>query len=489
MSTIEGEGKERILKELESIVGSEYVSSSREITFLYHWDFVTAEKPGCCDFVVMPSSTEEVQEIVRLANREKIPVIPWVSGMNFGGICIPRKGGIVVDLRRMNKVLEVNEDDMYAVVEGGITWGDLKGYLEKHHPNLRAGITWSPAGTGVIPPYICYGMLDLGFIGGTGAEFINGLEVVLPTGEIVRVGSCICTNYWLGRAPLPDLVGLFIGWDGTTGIVTKAGIKLWPNLPRKDFIIIADTVDTGVKIFRKLAKAGLGIVDMCFLNYVWLCSLQGYQEDENIPFEPEKTGGNDFYGLITITAYTEKEMEAKSEAIMKIVEEEGGLVADIETVINMFSENERENLLTLTNPPIHFYGVWNFSRGGGGEWVGSYISSRHVAQYYEIARSIAKKYGKHACMYGRVMFGGHHWIARVNINFNKNDLEDVERARKCLMEIDENVRKLGSVIRYKAPPWAKKRNLEKANPTALELIRKIKRLLDPNGIMNPGHEI
>ena len=92
-------------------------------------------------------------------------------------------------------------------------------------------------------------------------------------------------------------------------------------------------------------------------------------------------------------------------------------------------------------------------------------------------------------MYGRTMFGGHHWIARVNINFNKNDLEDVERARKCLMEIDENVRKLGSVIRYKAPPWAKKRNLEKANPTALELIRKIKRLLDPNGIMNPGHEI
>ena len=76
MSTIEGEGKERILKELESIVGSEYVSSSREITFLYNWDFVTAEEPGHCDLVVMPSSTEEVQEIVKLANREKIPVIP-----------------------------------------------------------------------------------------------------------------------------------------------------------------------------------------------------------------------------------------------------------------------------------------------------------------------------------------------------------------------------------------------------------------------------
>ena len=91
-----------VRRELERVVGSEYVSSDPEVTFLYHWDFVTAEEPGVCDIVVMPGSTREVQEVVRLANKWRIPVVPWVSGVNIGGLATPRRGGIVVDLRRMN---------------------------------------------------------------------------------------------------------------------------------------------------------------------------------------------------------------------------------------------------------------------------------------------------------------------------------------------------------------------------------------------------
>ena len=75
---------------------------------------------------------------------------------------------------------------MYALIEGGTTWADLQGYLQKHHPNLRAGITWSPPGTGVVASCLCYGMFDLGMLGGTGEEFINGLEVVLGSGELVK---------------------------------------------------------------------------------------------------------------------------------------------------------------------------------------------------------------------------------------------------------------------------------------------------------------
>ena len=165
----------KIISELEQVVGDRYVSDEPEIQFLYHYDFITAEPEGKCDIAIIPEAAEEVQEIVKIANRHKIPVVPWVSGINFGSIATPRKGGIVIDLRRMNRVLEVNEDDMYAVVESGITWADLKGYLDKHHPNFRAGITFSPPGTGVVPSCLCYGMFDLGMIGGTGAEFINGM--------------------------------------------------------------------------------------------------------------------------------------------------------------------------------------------------------------------------------------------------------------------------------------------------------------------------
>ncbi len=275
-----------IVNELGKVVGEKYVSDQPEITFLYHYDFITAEPEGICDIVIMPNSAEEVQEIVKIANNHKIPIIPWVSGINFGSTATPIKGGIVVDLRRLNRIIEVNEDDMYALVEGGTTWADLQGFLQKHHPDLRPGVTWSPPGTGVVASCLCYGMFDLGMLGGTGAEFINGLEVVLGSGDLVKVGSCCLSDYWYGRQPLPDLAGLFIGWEGSTGIVTKAAIKLWPKLPyRRNYITVARTMDIGVPVMLKLSKAGLGICDLVIQNYGWLQSSLAANE-KKIPIDP-----------------------------------------------------------------------------------------------------------------------------------------------------------------------------------------------------------
>ena len=118
-----------IVSEFENIVGPEFVSDKPEETYLYHYDFITAEPEGICDVVVMPDTAEEVQEIVKIANKYKIPVVPWVTGINFGSTATPLKGGIVVDLRRLNRIIEVNEDDMYALIEGGVTWSDLQGYI------------------------------------------------------------------------------------------------------------------------------------------------------------------------------------------------------------------------------------------------------------------------------------------------------------------------------------------------------------------------
>ena len=120
--------------ELTNIVGERYVSEDPEITYLYHYDFITAEPEGKCDIAIMPNTAEEVQEIIKIANKYKIPVVPWVSGINFGSIATPRKGGIVVDLRRLNRVIEVNEDDMYIVVEGGNHMGRFN-WVFKYTPS------------------------------------------------------------------------------------------------------------------------------------------------------------------------------------------------------------------------------------------------------------------------------------------------------------------------------------------------------------------
>ncbi len=483
-----------IVSELEGIVGDKFVSNEPEITFLYHYDFVTAEPEGKCDIAIMPESAEEVQQIIKVANKYKIPVVPWVSGINFGSIATPRKGGIVVDLRRMNRVLEVNEDDMYAVIEGGVTWADLKGYLDKHHPDLVAGITFSPPGTGVVPSCLCYGMFNLGMLGGTGAEFVNGIEAVLGSGDLVRVGSCSLSNYWYGRQPLPDLAGLFIGWEGTTGIVTKMAIKLWPKLPyRADFLPIAQTIEEGVPMMLKLSKAGLGIIDLCTINLGWAQSLMCLDQN-NVANDPIELGLPDFLGLISTQAYTEKQHDAQCEAIKDICKEFNLDPLSIKEQMESFPE-EIQGLMGDLTPStggtglVQFWGCWNFARGGGGEWIGSYVSTRNIIKYYNLSREICLKYNRPPQFYSRLMFGGHYCVARTNINFNKNDPEEIETARKILHEIHEAVQQLDGVVMYKPPLWAVDYYKKKTTPATTKLINNIKKLLDPNDIMNPGHGI
>ncbi len=483
-----------MVNELESVVGEKFVSDEPEITFLYHYDFVTAEPEGKCEIAIMPETAEEVQEIVKIANKYKIPVVPWVSGINFGSIATPRKGGIVIDLRRMNRVLEVNEDDMYAVVEGGITWGDLKGYLDLNHPNLRAGVTFSPPGTGVVPACLCYGMFDLGMLGGTGAEFVNGIEAVLGSGDLVRVGSCSLSDYWYGRQPLPDLAGLFIGWEGTTGIVTKMGIKLWPKLPfRADFIPFTSKLEDGVPMLLKLSKAGLGICDLFCINLGWANSLQGFNE-KSVVKDALQYNLPDFMGGITTQAYTEKQHEAQCEAIQTICKEFNIEPTLAETTARSFPEDMRgimEHIIPAIGGqlPIHFWNCWDFTRGGGGQWIGSYVSTRNIIKYYYQSREICLKYGKSPQFYSRILFGGHYCVARTNINFNKNDPEDIKTARKILTEIHDAVQTLDGVVMYKPPLWAVQSYKDKTLPATRELIDKIKKLLDPNNIMNPGQGI
>ena len=462
-----------IVSELETIVGDKYVSDQPEDTYLYHYDFVTAEPEGQCDIVIMPNTAEEVQEIIKLANKYKIPVVPWVSGINFGSTATPLKGGIVVDLRRLNRIIEVNEDDMYALIEGGVTWADLQRYLGKYHPNLMAGLTFSPPGTGVVASCLSYGMFNLGMLGGTGAEFINGLEVILGSGELVRVGSCSLSDCWYGRQPLPDLAGLFIGWEGSTGIVTKAAIKLWPKLPfRKDFVLMGNSFEIGIPVLLTLSKAGLGICDIFVFSYSWIQAAIGAYE-KKVPLDPLKAKLPVFIAAVTTQAYTEKQHEAQCEAIEKIYKEAG--------------LTEPPGAVSLDILPYQAWSAWNFSRGGGGEWIGSYCSIRDIVKYYKLAREISLKYGHTPQFYSRLLFGGHYCVSRFNINFNKNDTKEIESARKILKEIHKEVSSLDGVVMYKAPKWAHEVYEEKILPATKELMKKIKNLLDPNKIMNPGH--
>ncbi len=285
--------KSGVIRELKKIVGSEFVSTNQADLYIYSQDMTQAE-PSWPDMVVLPQTAEEVQAIIRLANKEKIPVIPYVAGENIGGLTIPLKGGISLDLRRMNRIIEVNDTDMYAVVEPGVTFGRMKAYLEKHHPDLVYTYAFSPPSTGVVTNALLQGLDNLSFRYGTASNWVTGLEVVLPTGEPVKIGSCAVSEGWQSFVPLPELAGLFLGWQGTTGIITKMAVSVWPK-PKHAVLqrLLFMDFDGTYKAMKALARTRIPD-DIISLSYIWANKDKFIPEDQGkISPYPAVTKGPD----------------------------------------------------------------------------------------------------------------------------------------------------------------------------------------------------
>ncbi len=132
-----------IYRLLVNIVGEQYVSNHPEENFIYSRDS-GAQIPRSVDYVVLPKTTEEVQQILLLANEKKIPVTPMGGGMSLSALVVPTKGGIVLDMKRMDQIIEINETNRYALIEAGVSQGALKTYLEKHHPRLQHSTPEAP---------------------------------------------------------------------------------------------------------------------------------------------------------------------------------------------------------------------------------------------------------------------------------------------------------------------------------------------------------
>jgi len=170
-----------IYQALVDIAGEEYVSNQPEELYIYSFDLGTAE-PCRPHYVVSPRTTKHIQEIVRLANKESIPVVPLGGGLSLAGLAVPLKGGILLDLKRMDTIIEVNEKARYAVLECGVSQGQLTSYLEKHHPHLTHSEPGAPPAATIAGNVAIHGQGDLAQPYGFNSDLVNGLEVVLPTG-------------------------------------------------------------------------------------------------------------------------------------------------------------------------------------------------------------------------------------------------------------------------------------------------------------------
>ncbi len=468
--------KGKIVEELEKIVGSEYISTNQADLYIYSQDMTPAE-PSWPDIVVLPNDLEELKAIVGVANREKIPVTPYVAGGNIGGVAIPLKGGIIIDLKRMDRILEVNETDMYALVEPGVTFGTIKAYLDNNHPDLMYTYAFSPPSTGVVTNSLLQGLDNVSFRYGAASHWVCGLEVLLATGELIKIGSCAISGIWQAVAPMPELTGLFMGWQGTTGIITKMAVNLWPNIKHSAGLHFqTKDMDGAYKLLKLISRTrvpddligtsfALGKVSVRAMEHE---KVSLYPAVKVGPDEPEFTVSAD------ISGNTEEELKAKLKVIEEVV---GKACKDDNIIIPEPMPSNRAGFPMQALPVL--------SGGGGLFWVGCYGP---MSTWLETARKgceLQDKYDLTRSCYTRVMNEGHFVGLRWMIPHDRGNPEVVERIMKCCDEQLEMVLDMGYVP-YKTPFWAVRKIEERAGPEWVEFHRKIKNLLDPNNIFNPG---
>ncbi|MDP4160538.1 MAG: FAD-binding protein, partial [Bacillota bacterium] len=227
-----------VLQELIEVLGRENVLTEQEDLLTYAYDATAAMKHHKPDVVVTPLSTEQVAEIVKISIRHNVPIYPRGSGTNLSGGTIPIEGGIVLSMLNLNKILELDQDNLTATVQPGVIIQALNDEAGKHgliYPPDPGTVTTATMGGSVSE---CSGGLR-GLKYGVTKHYIMGLKVVLANGEILRWGGKTVKNV-TGY----DFVALFTGAEGTLGIITEIIVKLIPAPEaRKSILAVFDDLD------------------------------------------------------------------------------------------------------------------------------------------------------------------------------------------------------------------------------------------------------
>ncbi|MFX1357818.1 MAG: FAD-binding oxidoreductase [Promethearchaeota archaeon] len=274
-----------VYKKLEKIVSKNYISNDIYVRHAYSRN-VDIVLQGIPDIVIRPKDAKEISEILKVANEENIPVIPRGGGdCEFGGSKPINDEGIVLDLKRMDNILNLDQENLIVTVESGISWGKLNEYL--CHYGLYTGCMGPGSG---MTASIGGGISHQSVGGGGCAKYgsctnqLVSLEVVLPTGDIIETGS---QANKFSKFPFnrfgngPDLAGLFCGDNGIFGVKTKISLKVFPKpeyADYKTFLLPRKSVESAAQIMMEIRRKGIDVYDTMFITdvVVELGSKQGF---------------------------------------------------------------------------------------------------------------------------------------------------------------------------------------------------------------------
>jgi glycolate oxidase len=451
-----------VVEELEKIVGKERLSTRIADLYVYGFDASIHHKTP--DVVVRPLNTKEVSDIVKLANRTKTPIVPRGAGTAMCGHTVPLKGGIIIDLTGMDKIKEIRVEDLFCVVEPGVVYDKLNLELAKKG-------FWFPTTPGSGEACTIGGMVATNASGmraikyGATRDYVLGLEVVLPTGDVIHTGTRTLKNssgYQIDR--------LMVGSEGTLGIVTEITLKLAfkPKASAMTLAAFNSLEDAGRCvsniIARPLMPSAIELMDSVCIKAVNKCMNIGLPECEAIC-------------MIEVDGHP-----VAVDDELKIVEEICKQSGAVSTEAS--KDKKRIDYWTYARkaimPALSRYGEKFVSVALADDMS---VPISKIPEAVVAFQKIAANNGVIVGTYGHSADGNLHTKMLVE----PTSEDSWKRGEKAVGEIYDKVLELGGTVTGEhGVSITKAPYMKKERADSLSTMKAIKKALDPNNIMNPG---
>ncbi|MGH9769334.1 MAG: FAD-binding oxidoreductase [Blastocatellia bacterium] len=450
----------KIVRLLKSIVGNEYVSTAHDVVAANSQDAL--KQVFCADAIVFPRAAEEIAAIMKLANEHRFYVTVRGGGVGYTGGAVPVKGGIVMATERMNRILEINKADLVAVVEPAVTNYQLQKAVEAE------GLFYPPDPSSWRESFIG-GNIALNAGGprcvkyGNTKQFVLGLDFVTPTGEIIKSGGRVPKN-----ATGFHLESLMVGSEGMLGIVTRAVLRLLP-LPeaRRTALAVFETAQDACNCVADFTSSGILPVALELLDRTSINAIEDY-EPSGLP----RNAG----ALLII------EVDGLREAVAREAEIDREMCRKYRAIQFREAANDAEadaiwEVRRKMSPAVARTGKIKLNHD-------AVVPRSRIPEMLDFIEGLSHSSSFLIPTFGHAGDGNLH----VNVMLRDNDEATRRRGAEAVRRIFEKAVELGGTISgehgigYAKAPFF---DLAITAPT-MELMKTIKRAMDPNGVLNPG---